>query len=307
MADKNPDTKRSPRNPWVPAGINGGNGNGSKPAPSPSVMSSDVDEWLPAESLKPRRKRAASRNGSNGASNGGHPKALPEAAAKAAARAPRRRHKLPKRASPRERWLIFRLRRSRKREGELRTQIEHLQARIAELEVHGATANGNGNGNGGEPKTRSNGNGSKPKARSNGNGSAPKAGRSTGKGSAPRSTAPPKRKTSTTPAATTRVKATAEQPKRPRARTTKATRPRAAKTGARRATTTRSKSSKLDLNAATFDQLRGLGLSITQTSRLIAHREMAGGFDGVGELDEIKGLSRETIAQLRSRVRVGAR
>jgi DNA uptake protein ComE-like DNA-binding protein len=63
----------------------------------------------------------------------------------------------------------------------------------------------------------------------------------------------------------------------------------------------------VDLNAATFDQLRGLGLSITQTSRLISHREMAGGFTQVDELDEIRGLPRATVADLRSHVRVGSR
>jgi DNA uptake protein ComE-like DNA-binding protein len=61
------------------------------------------------------------------------------------------------------------------------------------------------------------------------------------------------------------------------------------------------------LNRATFDQLRGLGLSITQTSRLISRRETDGGFASVDDLQEIPGLARATVTKLRSQVRVAAR
>jgi DNA uptake protein ComE-like DNA-binding protein len=68
----------------------------------------------------------------------------------------------------------------------------------------------------------------------------------------------------------------------------------AAKAAQRSRRTTRKKNSKPDLNSATFEQLRDLGLSVTQSARLIAYRDVRGGFESVDELDEIPGLPKET-------------
>jgi DNA uptake protein ComE-like DNA-binding protein len=55
----------------------------------------------------------------------------------------------------------------------------------------------------------------------------------------------------------------------------------------------------LDLNRATFDDLRGLGLSVTQSKRLIANREQRGGFGSVDEIEQLPGFSREQLEHLK--------
>jgi DNA uptake protein ComE-like DNA-binding protein len=66
-----------------------------------------------------------------------------------------------------------------------------------------------------------------------------------------------------------------------------------------------SRNGRLDLNAATFDELRSLGLSVTQSKRLIAYRDARGGYASLDELDEVPGLSKATRAELRSRLKLG--
>ena len=46
----------------------------------------------------------------------------------------------------------------------------------------------------------------------------------------------------------------------------------------------------LNLNDATFEQLRDVGLSVTQTGRVLAHRERSGRFSSVDELEGIPGF-----------------
>jgi DNA uptake protein ComE-like DNA-binding protein len=53
-----------------------------------------------------------------------------------------------------------------------------------------------------------------------------------------------------------------------------------------------------------FEDLRAQGLSVTQATRLLAHRERAGRFSSVDELDDIPGLSRELAEDLKRRSRV---
>ena len=79
------------------------------------------------------------------------------------------------------------------------------------------------------------------------------------------------------------------------------------KSRARRPERTSRRNGRLDLNAATFEDLRGLGLSVTQTSRLIAYRDTRGGYRSLDELDEVPGLPKATRAELRSRLTVRAR
>ena len=60
----------------------------------------------------------------------------------------------------------------------------------------------------------------------------------------------------------------------------------------------------LDLNAASFEQLRELGVSVTQASSVIAARESVGGYGSLDELDGLSGFSPEQLAALKRAVRV---
>ncbi len=51
----------------------------------------------------------------------------------------------------------------------------------------------------------------------------------------------------------------------------------------------------INLNTATFEELREAGLSVTQTGRVLAHRERGGGFTSVDELDDIPGFPRDFL------------
>ena len=59
---------------------------------------------------------------------------------------------------------------------------------------------------------------------------------------------------------------------------------------------------KLSLNRATWEQLRGLSLSITQTKRLLAYREHRGGFRSIHELDKIVGFPKALRADLKQKL-----
>lgn len=60
---------------------------------------------------------------------------------------------------------------------------------------------------------------------------------------------------------------------------------------------------RISLNEANFEQLRDAGLSVTQTGRVLAHRERAGGFSSVDELEEIPGFPRDFLDQVKSKFR----
>jgi DNA uptake protein ComE-like DNA-binding protein len=62
------------------------------------------------------------------------------------------------------------------------------------------------------------------------------------------------------------------------------------------------KDDRLNLNESTFEELRGLGLTVTQSARVIAYRDVRDGFDSLDELDEVPGLSKETRSELRNRL-----
>jgi DNA uptake protein ComE-like DNA-binding protein len=62
---------------------------------------------------------------------------------------------------------------------------------------------------------------------------------------------------------------------------------------------------KLDVNDATFEQFRDLGLSVTQSARLIAHRDARGGFDSLDELDEVPGIPAALKRTLRDQLELG--
>ncbi len=63
---------------------------------------------------------------------------------------------------------------------------------------------------------------------------------------------------------------------------------------------------KLDLNAATFEELRDLGLSVTLSARLIAYRDVRDGYESLDELNGIPGLSKETLGEIREQLKVEA-
>lgn len=60
----------------------------------------------------------------------------------------------------------------------------------------------------------------------------------------------------------------------------------------------------IELNTASFEQLRAQGLSVTQATRLLAHRERVGRFHSVDQLDEVPGFPREFAEELKRRSRV---
>jgi DNA uptake protein ComE-like DNA-binding protein len=64
------------------------------------------------------------------------------------------------------------------------------------------------------------------------------------------------------------------------------------------------KGAGLDLNSATFEQLRELGLSITQSARLIAYRDTRGGFKSLDDVAAVPGFSRDTLRELSSKAQV---
>jgi len=61
---------------------------------------------------------------------------------------------------------------------------------------------------------------------------------------------------------------------------------------------------QIDLNAVTFEQLRTENLSVTQATRLLAHRERLGRFASVDDLDEVAGLPQDLLEDLKRRSRV---
>ncbi len=60
-------------------------------------------------------------------------------------------------------------------------------------------------------------------------------------------------------------------------------------------------SDKIELNSVTFEQLRAENLSVTQATRLLAHRERLGRFGSVDDLDEVAGLPQELLDDLKRR------
>jgi DNA uptake protein ComE-like DNA-binding protein len=68
-----------------------------------------------------------------------------------------------------------------------------------------------------------------------------------------------------------------------------------------------SRSGRLDVNRVTFEQLRELGLSVTQSARVIAYRDIRRGFSKVDDLEGVPGLSKGDLAKLRAELRAGPR
>jgi DNA uptake protein ComE-like DNA-binding protein len=60
----------------------------------------------------------------------------------------------------------------------------------------------------------------------------------------------------------------------------------------------------VNVNEASYDQLRKLGLSVTQTGRVLAARDEAGGFKSLDELDGIPGFPRSFLSELKTKLTV---
>lgn len=58
---------------------------------------------------------------------------------------------------------------------------------------------------------------------------------------------------------------------------------------------------QINLNTVTFEQLREQNLSVTQATRLLAHRERLGGFKSVDDLDEVAGFPQDLLVDLKAR------
>jgi competence protein ComEA len=58
---------------------------------------------------------------------------------------------------------------------------------------------------------------------------------------------------------------------------------------------------ELNLNTVTFEQLRSENLSVTQATRLLAHRERLGRFGSVDDLDQVPGFPQEVLDDLKRR------
>ena len=56
------------------------------------------------------------------------------------------------------------------------------------------------------------------------------------------------------------------------------------------------------INTASYEQLRELGLSVTQAGRVLAHRERVGGFSSVEELEQVPGFPRAFLDELKHRL-----
>jgi len=59
---------------------------------------------------------------------------------------------------------------------------------------------------------------------------------------------------------------------------------------------------RINLNGATFEDLRELGFSVTQATRVITYRDRQKGFDSVDDLGEVPGMPREFLSSLKGKL-----
>ena len=60
-----------------------------------------------------------------------------------------------------------------------------------------------------------------------------------------------------------------------------------------------SEDAPLNINQATYEDLRRLRLSVTQTGRVLAYRDRVGGFKSLDELDRIPGFPKSFLTELK--------
>lgn len=64
-------------------------------------------------------------------------------------------------------------------------------------------------------------------------------------------------------------------------------------------------SSLIDVNRIGFEQLRELGLSVTQAARVLARRDACGEYSSLDQLDDLLDIPRELIERLKRSLRLG--
>jgi DNA uptake protein ComE-like DNA-binding protein len=64
---------------------------------------------------------------------------------------------------------------------------------------------------------------------------------------------------------------------------------------------------RTDLNRANFEELREIGFSVTQATRVITYRDRAGGFDSLDALDDVPGMPKEFLDVVKPKLRIGQR
>ena len=60
----------------------------------------------------------------------------------------------------------------------------------------------------------------------------------------------------------------------------------------------------VNLNTADFESLRQLGMSVTQTNRVLAYRERFHGYDSIDDLDEVPGIPGDLLGKLKVKLAV---
>ena len=58
----------------------------------------------------------------------------------------------------------------------------------------------------------------------------------------------------------------------------------------------------ISLSSADYDELRGLGMSVTQAKRVIRYREENNGFRSVDELDDVPGFPRAFLNEIKDQL-----
>jgi DNA uptake protein ComE-like DNA-binding protein len=61
---------------------------------------------------------------------------------------------------------------------------------------------------------------------------------------------------------------------------------------------------KIDINRVSFEQLRELGLTVTQAARLLASRDARGRYRSLDEINDLWGFSRDLIDSLMRRLSI---
>ena len=55
----------------------------------------------------------------------------------------------------------------------------------------------------------------------------------------------------------------------------------------------------MNLSDASFEDLRSLGMSVTQAKRVLDYRERLGGFDSLDDLDYVPGFPKAILAEIK--------
>jgi DNA uptake protein ComE-like DNA-binding protein len=77
-------------------------------------------------------------------------------------------------------------------------------------------------------------------------------------------------------------------------------------TGRKGAAARQSSGQGLDVNDATFEELRGAGLSVGQAARLLERRRLHGNFGSMDDVAKLRGFSKRRIGELQSKLQAGA-